>query len=56
MYGLFNFSSLKWRVDSRLNTTYKLVIVWNVTLDLELAWTTEVPFFFRLGYVLHWVF
>ena len=31
--GLFNFSSLKWRVDSRLNTTYKLVIVWNMTLD-----------------------
>ena len=26
--------------------TRKLLIVWNVTLDLELAWITEVPFFF----------
>ena len=26
------------------------------TLDLELAWTTEVPFFIHLGYAVHWVF
>ena len=37
--GLFNSSSLKQGVDS-LNTTHKLVIVQNVTLALELAWTS----------------
>ena len=55
MYQLFNFSGLKWSVN-RLNTTHKLVIVWNVTWTWSWPELQRFPFsFFRLGYAVHGV-